>query len=81
MVDLVLIPQLDGSDLASENCGCAAGAMLVFHETSGTKRPRGADVRALVREPNGTFNVTGGTSPGQVARALAEGWDVTVDPV
>jgi hypothetical protein len=55
--------------------------MLVFHETSGTERPRGADVRALVREPNGTLNVTGGTSPGQVARALAKGWDVSVDAV
>jgi hypothetical protein len=78
-MDLQLVGQFDGSNLAGLNCNCAVGAMLVAWVTQGAHRPSAADVRRLVREPSGIANVIGGTNPAQVAAALDRGWNVSLD--
>lgn len=79
MPALPAVPQLvPGVGTASADCGPASGASLVAFATNGQHRPSAADVRALVRTPQGRPDY-GPTNVGQVAAAIKRGWNVPVE--
>lgn len=79
MPALTFTPQLvPGVPTASADCGPASGAALVAFATNGTHRPSAADVRALVRTPQGRPDY-GPTNVGQIAAAIRRGWNVAMD--
>jgi hypothetical protein len=76
---LTLVPQRDGSSFQWSNCNCACGAMLVSFATSGDRTPTAAEVRALVRNSDGSPDRSGGTTSAQVADAIRRGYGVLSD--
>jgi len=79
-----LVPQFDGSALASKNCFAAEGAMLVATETAGQKHPTAAEFRLNVRnlDANGkptTPDLSGGGRPAQIVETAQRAYGVTLD--
>lgn len=63
----------NGSRHTGTNCNAAVGATLVAFVTCGARRPSAAAVREL------TGDTVGGTNNRQIAKAIADGFDVEVD--
>jgi len=77
-----LVPQFDGSARGTfgwSNCSTACTAMLIALETGGQKHPSAAEVRACVRNEDGSADVTGGTNPSQNVAAAKRCFGVTLD--
>jgi hypothetical protein len=65
--------------LGGVSCTCYSAAMAGQFHTRGAQKPTGKEVRALCRNANGTPDVVGGTTLGQIDDALRRGWQIDLD--
>lgn len=72
-------PALGGGQLGWSSCSCACTAMLIALETAGAKHPSTADVRACIRDEDGSPDTEGGTNPSQNVAAAKRCFGVTLD--
>lgn len=72
-------PALDGGPLGWSNCNTTCTAMLIAFATGNTKHPSGGDVRACVRNEDGSPDIQGGTNPSQNVAAAKRCWSVALD--
>jgi len=70
-----------GAVSGSLNCGPAAAATLVAWATDGKQRPAAWEVRAYIRNSDGSPDRQGGTNLRQQAEAMQRGYDVVMQVV
>ena len=74
-----LVPVAPGPPPGGLNCNTAVAAACVAHATNGARCPSAEQVRALVRNPDGSPDRHGGTTLRQAQDAIRRGYAVDMD--